>query len=221
MESWVMFKSCDYSWVSWVTPYLVWISVHRLGGEIIIVPALLIVFNLVQLKLQTECTSTDFLLIGWLTQPGGLSSRWVGLLCLRGFMSCVHTWNYIVTIIATGSERNFSQHLGEWLERLPTRVTNNIDWLCSKYIKIGNQILEYLQVTSHQLQTEVCTCNFVNWKCELCCSLLYSVFFFSYFHCLTDISPISPNNWLLPQHRLQHKLQKDKNDKQSVYRTLA
>lgn len=221
MESWVMFKSCDYSWVSWVTPYLVWISVHRLGGEIIIVPALLIVFNLVQLKLQTECTSTDFLLIGWLTQPGGLSSRWVGLLCLRGFMSCVHTWNYIVTTIATGSERNFSQHLGEWLERLPTRVTNNIDWLCSKYIKIGNQILEYLQVTSHQLQTEVCTCNFVNWKCELCCSLLYSVFFFSYFHCLTDISPISPNNWLLPQHRLQHKLQKDKNDKQSVYRTLA
>lgn len=178
MESWVMFKSCDYSWVSWVTPYLVWISVHRLGGEIIIVPALLIVFNLVQLKLQTECTSTDFLLIGWLTQLGGLSSRWVGLLCLRGFMSCVHTWNYIVTIIATGSERNFSQHLGEWLERLPTRVTNNIDWLCSKYIKIGNQILEYLQVTSHQLQTEVCTCNFVNWKCELCCSLLYSVFFF-------------------------------------------
>lgn len=64
---------------------------HRLGGEIIIVPALLIVFNLVQLKLQIECTSTDFLLIGWLTQPGGLSSRWVGLLCLRGFMNCVHT----------------------------------------------------------------------------------------------------------------------------------
>lgn len=64
---------------------------HRLGGEIINVPALLIVFNLVQLKLQTECSSIDFLLIGWLTQPGGLSSRWVGLLCLRGLISCVHT----------------------------------------------------------------------------------------------------------------------------------